>query len=265
VGIGLGLIEVSVWTGTQEVVSEHAIGPAYAFLSVAMSTVLLVFPFAAGYLHDHTGTYDYGSFICAGSALIGMACAVALYILEPKLRNPSEVYKKYYIVKIAMKKKHAHTLGNVGKRHSITVGEVPYLREFIEQAKGQKVDELLSDDQKEPKLLDAVREFQSEGIRGTGVVGPATTGASTSLPSDFLSSMVSKEVEVQKIDDSQADILADLGSPYYEARTSVGDLASLWANETDPKDDKEVPLEENSGGEDDSADEELSQFIPGSG
>lgn len=78
--------------------------------------------------------YDYGSFVCSASSLIGMGCAVALYFLEPKLQNPSEVYRKYYVVKVAMRKK-ARTLKSVGKRHSITVGEVPYLREYIEQAK----------------------------------------------------------------------------------------------------------------------------------
>jgi len=270
VGVGLGLIEVSVWTGTQEVVSEHAIGPAYAFLSVAMSTILLVVPFASGYLHDHTGTYDYGSYVCSASALIGMACAVALYFIEPKLQNPSEVYRKYYVVKIAMRKKHGHALSNVGKRHSITVGEVPYLRKFIEKSKGQRVDDLLSEDQTEPKLLDAVRDYQAGGIQGTAVVGSSAPGTSTSLPSDFWSSMVSKEIEVQKIHDSQVDLMAELRSPFYQAHTSVGDLASLWANETDPNAKEEettvVPLD-NSDGEDnkDAGGEDFPQFIPGSG
>jgi len=203
VGVGLGLIEVSVWTGTQEVVPEHSIGPAYAFLSVAMSTVLLVVPFGAGWLRDHFGTYDYGSFVCSGSSLIGMACAVALYFLEPKLRNPSQVYRKFYVVRIAMTKK-AKTMRKVGKRHSITVGEVPYLREFIE--KGQRVEDLLSDTtQTEPKLVGAMQEYTTGGDRVItgGVGGGGPTGLSTSLPSDFWSTMVTKDVQVTEIHPSR--------------------------------------------------------------
>jgi len=222
VGVGLGMIEVSVWTGTQEVVSEHAIGPAYAFLSVAMSTVLLVVPFFTGWLRDTYGHYDYGSFVCSSASVVGMACAITLYCLEPKLEKPSQVYRKYYVVRIAMQKKQRSARSITGKRHSITVAEVPALREYIEQTKGQRVGDLLSADQSQPKLVGTVEEY----LRPTHTRGTA----SASLPSDFFSTMVTKEVEVREVHADHVDLVSEV-APLYEARTSISDLASLWQHE----------------------------------
>jgi len=53
---------------------------------------------------------------------------------------------------------------------------------------------------------------------------------STSLPSDFWSKMVTKEVEVQEIHASKVDVMSEIAT-LYETRNEVQDLASLWQDQ----------------------------------
>jgi len=106
IGVGLGMMETTLWTAVAEVVPETSFGPAFAFLSAAVSVVLVIVPFFAGWLHDHFGNYDPVAFLCAGGSVIGIACCIALFFIAYHLQKPSEKYKQYYIVKIVTKKKN---------------------------------------------------------------------------------------------------------------------------------------------------------------
>lgn len=50
------------------------------------------------------------------------------------------------------------------------------------------------------------------------------------MPSDFWSTVVTKEVQVTEVDPSKID-LSDIAPQYIGAKSSVSDLASLWAQE----------------------------------
>jgi len=108
------------------------------------------------------------------------------------------------------------------------VGEVPYLREFIEQHRGNRVDDLLTDHQTTPKLVGAFEEYRTPSdvfLRGG-------MGASTSLPSDFWSTTVTKEVEVRQIDASQIQSIRNEISALYETDNDItADIESLWQDE----------------------------------
>lgn len=118
IGLGLGVIETSVWTGVAVVIPEISSGPAFSFLSAAISIVLVVAPYGAGFIHDyyhcaprmlpslaHTLAYDPVALMCAASAGIAWIASILLYFQAPELQNSTLKTYMTYVVAIHTTKK----------------------------------------------------------------------------------------------------------------------------------------------------------------
>jgi len=221
IGIGLGSLEVCLWTAVAIVVEEDSIGPAFAFLSAIGAIMLMIIPFGAGYLHDVYNSYDPVAYFCAAMCLTGLISIFVLFIIVPKLQDPSDKFKKYYIVKIVTKRKKQPPMM---RRHSIIFNDVKYIVNYLNETDQE---DLLDHEQlfneKNPVFFDLM-------LDETEVTYPSRNVLSQSLPKNFFSDTRVTELSLTQVqeDDAEYDSAIVVYDPNAVTEDEV-DFASLWS------------------------------------